>query len=78
MKNGGRRDIERQMGDFWTILNDCDIRDLGYYGIPYTWCNKREGLSSISERLDRFLANFNGVTSFLVPLLFIVLCICGY
>ncbi|XP_042974835.1 uncharacterized protein LOC122306471 [Carya illinoinensis] len=47
----------RTNGEFKKVLNNCDLRDLGYCRIPYTWCNKREGLSSISERIDRFLAN---------------------
>jgi hypothetical protein len=35
--------------------------DLGFAGNPYTWCNNRQGLDSIKERLDRGLASPNWV-----------------
>lgn len=37
---------------------ECELRDLDFNKTPYTWCNKREGNDCISERLDRFLANY--------------------
>lgn len=42
-----------------SMLDDCLLKDLGYEGIPYTWCNKRRTQESISERLDRALANWS-------------------
>lgn len=45
------------MNDFHDILVECDLRDLGYIGSPFTWCNNREGNHRILERLDPFLAN---------------------
>lgn len=45
------------MGEFKDMINQCALRDLGFKGPQYTWCNGREGVQCISERLDRFLAN---------------------
>lgn len=45
------------MKEFKDILRDCYLRDLDFKGSKYAWCNKRGGLSSISKRLDRFVAN---------------------
>ncbi|XP_042944963.1 uncharacterized protein LOC122278791 [Carya illinoinensis] len=45
------------MKDFRDVFDDCELRDLGYFGPPFTWCNKREPACSISERLDRVLSN---------------------
>lgn len=47
------------MLDFREVLTDCALMDLGFRGPKYTWCNKREGTNSISERLDRFMANYH-------------------
>lgn len=44
------------MNDFREVLDDYAL-DLGYRDPKFTWRNRREGNSSISERLDRFLAN---------------------
>ncbi|KAG2668449.1 hypothetical protein I3760_15G161300 [Carya illinoinensis] len=43
---------------FKDILSDCVLMDLGFRGPKFTWSNKRDG-RCISERLDRFLANYN-------------------
>lgn len=57
-KNGGGKDrVERQMMEFQEAVDCCFLRDLGYKGPKFTWCNKREGSASISERIDRFFAN---------------------
>ncbi|KAG2667144.1 hypothetical protein I3760_15G097700 [Carya illinoinensis] len=56
-KVGGRARTDRQIQEFQDLLDDCGLLDLGYIGNPFTWCNKREPQHSISERLDRGLAN---------------------
>ena len=34
---------ERQMQGFRDALDYCALKDLGYTGFPYTWCNRRPG-----------------------------------
>lgn len=54
----GSRDLsENQMKYFRSMLADCGLSNLGFSGIPFTWCNNREGQHKIMEQLDRFLAN---------------------
>ncbi|KAF5443558.1 hypothetical protein F2P56_036105, partial [Juglans regia] len=56
-KRGGRPRSENQMEAFRNVIFDCSLRDLGFRGPKYTWCNGRAGSRAISERLDRFLGN---------------------
>ncbi|XP_042942656.1 uncharacterized protein LOC122276824 [Carya illinoinensis] len=56
-KWGGRDRLERQMLAFRQVVNDCSLRDIGFRGPKYTWCNGRESCSSISVRLDRLFGN---------------------
>ena len=44
------------MDGFRNVINLCNLRDLGYNGSDFTWCNKREGVDRIYMRLDRVLA----------------------
>lgn len=57
-KWGGRDRPEKQLKEFQEVLNDCELRDLGFKGNPFTWCNNREGDQRVLEWLDRFLTNF--------------------
>ena len=34
---------ERQMQGFRDALDYCHLKDLGFNGFPYTWCNHRPG-----------------------------------
>lgn len=54
------------MNDFRKTLDYYDLRDLGYFGFSFTWCNNREGGNKIFERLDRFLANSSWCEMFLL------------
>lgn len=45
------------MRSFILVIDDCELKDMGYSGSIYTWCNRRGSNNNISERLDRFLAN---------------------
>lgn len=56
-KWGGQARPEKLMNDFCEVLTACDLRDLGYEGTQFTWCNNRQGEGRIFERLDRFLVN---------------------
>jgi hypothetical protein len=46
---------------FKKFIDHAGLVDLGFVGNPYTWCNKRQGLASIKERLDRGLASLNWI-----------------
>ncbi|KAF5452034.1 hypothetical protein F2P56_027074 [Juglans regia] len=55
---------ESQMEHFTSVLNDCELKDLGFARSFYTWCNRREDNDRICGRLDRFLANAKWVDFF--------------
>jgi endonuclease/exonuclease/phosphatase family metal-dependent hydrolase len=46
-----------QMKDFRDALADCDLHDLGFTGVPFTYDNKRSGNANVKVRLDRAVAN---------------------
>ncbi|KAK2653118.1 hypothetical protein Ddye_012974 [Dipteronia dyeriana] len=46
------------METFRVALDDCELQDIGFSGQSFTWCNKREGVAMIHERLDRCVCNF--------------------
>jgi hypothetical protein len=45
-----------QMEAFREVLYDCDLTDLGFSGLPYTYDNKRHGRANVRMRLDRAVA----------------------
>jgi hypothetical protein len=44
------------MEAFREVLYDCDLTDLGFSGLPYTYDNKRHGRANVRVRLDRAVA----------------------
>ena len=56
-KKGGLLKPQAAIDKFRKAVNECNFRDLGYTGYPYTWSNNRSGEENVQERLDRFLAN---------------------
>uniref|UniRef100_A0ACD5YK46 Uncharacterized protein n=1 Tax=Avena sativa TaxID=4498 RepID=A0ACD5YK46_AVESA len=48
---------ERQMAEFRNTLSFCDLHDLGYRGVPWTYDNKKEGSRNVKVRLDRVVAS---------------------
>ena len=44
------------MEDFREAINCCSLKDLGYCGSKYTWCNMQEGMHRRCPYLDRALA----------------------
>lgn len=42
---------------FNKVINNCNLIDLGYNSLKFTWTNRRNHNQLIFERLDRFLAN---------------------
>ena len=55
---------EKQMQDFRDCLDFCGLKDLGYSGLPFAWCNRRynEGLGWV--RLDRAMATAKWILKF--------------
>jgi hypothetical protein len=35
----------------------CDLHDISFYGLPYTWDNGRSGIANARVRLDREVAD---------------------
>lgn len=48
---------ERQMAAFRDVPDDCDLMDLGFVGLPYTYDNGRDAHANVKVRLDRAVAN---------------------
>ena len=54
-KQGWLDCLERQMqGD---ALDFCRLRDIGFNGYPFTWCNRQPGVQNVWIRLDRGVAS---------------------
>lgn len=50
--------------DFLTMIEDCGLTDLGYYGPRHTWSYKRGPCSIVQKRLDKCLVNDKRLTLF--------------
>jgi hypothetical protein len=47
---------ERRMLDFRETLDACNLHDLGFLGLPWTYDNKQVGRKNVRVRLDRAVA----------------------
>lgn len=56
-KAGGSMRDQCLIQNFRDMMDDCRLRDLGFNGGIFTWCNRRQHGDQVSLRLDRFLAN---------------------
>ena len=45
------------MRAFREAIDDCDLQDLGFSGMPDMWDNRQEGLANVKARIDRALGN---------------------
>jgi hypothetical protein len=45
------------MEEFRNVLQDCNLSDLGFAGLPYTYDNGQYGVANVRVRLDRVVAN---------------------
>ena len=63
-KCGGAERDANQMEAFRTALDNCDLRDLGFAGQRFTWCNGRIGAQRTLVRLDRMVANSRWIELF--------------
>jgi hypothetical protein len=48
---------QRQMIDFRVVLSFCDLHDLDFQGLPWTYDNKQKGVNNVRVRLDRDVAS---------------------
>ncbi|KAM0873877.1 hypothetical protein ACQ4PT_037786 [Festuca glaucescens] len=48
---------EGQMADFRDTLMKCELKDIGFRGVPFTYDNKRRGRANVKVRLDREVAD---------------------
>ncbi|KAH7833000.1 hypothetical protein Vadar_002245 [Vaccinium darrowii] len=56
-KRGGLQHAMWSFSRFQSLLDECDLVDLGFRGYPFTWRNNRRGSDFIESRLDRVLAS---------------------
>lgn len=52
------------MQDFRDCLDFYGLKDLGYSGLPFTWCNKRYNESLVWVRLNRAMAKTDWILKF--------------
>jgi hypothetical protein len=45
------------MRDFRVVLSHCDLHDVGFIGLPWTFDNKQKGDRNVKVRLDRAVAS---------------------
>jgi hypothetical protein len=60
-KQGGRLVASSSSCPFKKFIDHFGLMDLGFARNPYTWCNHRQGLATIKERLDRGLATLSWI-----------------
>ncbi|KAJ0983259.1 hypothetical protein J5N97_011514 [Dioscorea zingiberensis] len=63
-RGGGFDHYSTKSKYFSEFISANQLFDLGYYGSPYTWCNKQNGLARRWARLDRYLANSSWISCF--------------
>ncbi|KAL0444993.1 UNVERIFIED_CONTAM: hypothetical protein Slati_2222000 [Sesamum latifolium] len=56
-KKGGPARAEWQIRNFRNCLVQCELHDLGYQGLAFTWCNNQQEPHTVHERLDRACSN---------------------
>lgn len=56
-KEGGAPRGQREMHEFREALDDCRLKDLGFFGKLFTWWNKQSKQYVVFERLDRAVEN---------------------
>ncbi|XP_030930759.1 uncharacterized protein LOC115956561 [Quercus lobata] len=64
-KSGGAIRLEKQMQDFRDCQDFCGLKDLGFTGLPFTWCNKCFNGDLIWVQLDRALTSTDWILKFL-------------
>ena len=57
MENVGYTQKSSLIGKFKDALFGCNLRDLGYFGLMYTWERGKDERRCHKERLDHFVEN---------------------
>ncbi len=55
-KRGRLPCLERQMSLFREAIDECELLDLGYTCVPFTWCNNRDAMATVWAQLDTAMA----------------------
>ena len=63
-KRGGRLRPYAQMQIFKDALDESELMDLGFKGLPFTWCKHYRNGVSIWEQLDRAVASYEWFSKF--------------
>ena len=63
-KQGWLDRLKRQMQGFRDALDFCRLRDIGFNGYPFTWCNRRPRVQNVWIRLDRGVALVEWILKF--------------
>ena len=63
-KQGWLDKPKRQMQGFRDALDVCGLKDIGFNGFPFTWCNRRPGPQNTWIRLDRGVATIDWILRF--------------
>lgn len=56
-KDGRRPKYQKKMDAFNLLISDLLMFDIRFKDNPYTWCNNRNRIDRIRERLDRGIEN---------------------
>ena len=63
-KEGGGGRPRQQMNNFIEAINFCDLRDIGFVGLKFTWIYQKADGTQIRERLDRALVTLEWLDLF--------------
>lgn len=55
---------EAQMQSFRDALDICRLKDLGFNGFPFTWCNRRPRDKNVWIRIDKGVATIEWILRF--------------
>ncbi|KAF7820595.1 reverse transcriptase [Senna tora] len=58
-KLGGRINSSRRFFNLQSFLFDCELIDMGFKGVRFTWSNGQLDWRHVKERLDRAVCNFS-------------------
>ncbi|XP_015159686.1 uncharacterized protein [Solanum tuberosum] len=56
-KSGGIPYNIHKSFEFIGMIEACGLVDIGYTGLPFTWCNQRDAEARVWKRLDRAMVN---------------------
>jgi len=63
-KQGGPPKSQTLIDSFQKVVLECNLKDIGFTGYPYTWSNNRGDRENVQMQLHRFLANEAWLTIF--------------